>query len=229
MQASCRIKLVLFCGIIVFFCALPLVALQNSRVQGMILQNLLLEVEERLGHTVRIASFQWNPLSKLTLYDLEVLDGSDVLFQAPGVEVAYGIVFFSRKIDIDKIRLESPVLHVRSNALRGLKMPRSGRGEPVPETDSEPTPAPGSSTESNRGASDILSWKGSELIISSGTLVGYADSGKILFQTRMSGTFNLERVVEKGVWGIAPDLDALSGRDWGAMIFGVSPPAGQGI
>lgn len=229
MQPSRRTKLLLFCGAVLFLGALPLVALHISQVQEKIVQTLLREMEERLGHTVRIASFQWKPFSKLTLHDLEVLDGSGVLFQAPGVEVAYGIAFFSRKVGIDEIRLESPVLHVRSNALKGLNMPRSGRGEPAPEADSEPTPAPGSSTESNRSASDILSWKGSELIISSGTLIGYADSGKMLFQTRMSGTFNLERIMEKGVGGVAPDFDALPGRDWGSMSFGVPPPAGQGI
>ncbi len=223
MKRSTLMKFLPLCGIALFFCALPLAALQWSWVQGKIIQAMLQKVEERVGHSVGITSFQWSPFSRLTLHGLEVRNESDILFHASGVMVVYRVFFLSRELGIDEIRLENPVIHLRGNVLRGMDMPGGARGEPAPGPVPESAPVP------SKDKPVRLSWKGSELVISSGTLVGYENSGKMLFQTRMSGTFNLERIVENGLWGTASEFNAMPGRDLGSMGFDARPPAGQGI
>ncbi len=181
--------------------SLAFTALQSPRVQGKLLAGLVHRLETFSGYSLKFDTHRWNPLSRITLYNVVATGETKEVFRVREAEVHYAFSPLSLGVRVRRVLLDHPVLLVQKND-RGRWIPPAAKGRSV-----------GSSMEEKKIRR--LNWKGATVSILSGVVMGLDENDGVIFKTGFSGEIRLENVIEGDLGRLFFNVESLNGEHAG--------------
>lgn len=194
-------KIMIYSALVCLLLLAPWMALHSAFVQGMFLRMLLQRAEALSGYTIQVGSFDSRPFSELILRDVKGKGPGSGDFEADTVRADYQVSLFPMRVHLRQVHLEYPV----------FRLPHDGAGRWAlsPKASKEAGSSSGPRTPVR------LVWEGARLTIASGTLLGVAANGDTLFQTRLSGAFQLDKLLQGGMEQFLSNLESTARRQFG--------------